>query len=130
TTPRYPSPEAEVNAMRKPDRVSRRTFLAGLAATCAIAPVERLLAQKVAASAKVANVTIDEFSADSKSKGRVQLAKIVKTDAEWRQQLSPEAYAVTRREGTEPAFTGKLTNNHAAGIYRCICCDTALFSSK
>jgi peptide-methionine (R)-S-oxide reductase len=116
--------------MQKIDNVSRRTLLAGFAATCLIAPVEGLLAQKLPASTKISMVTIDEFSADNKSKGRTQLSKIVKSDAEWREQLSADAYAVTRREATEPAFTGKLTNNHVAGIYRCICCDTALFSSK
>jgi peptide-methionine (R)-S-oxide reductase len=116
--------------MHKMDDVSRRTFLGAFAAVCVIAPAESLLAQKVPAAAKVSMVTIDEFSADGKSKGRTQLPKVVKTDAEWREQLSPAAYAVTRKEATETAFTGQLTNNHAAGIYRCICCDTALFSSK
>ena len=52
---------------------------------------------------------------------------MVKTDAEWRQQLSPLAYVVTRQEGTERAFTGPNWDNHEKGLYRCVCCETALF---
>jgi peptide-methionine (R)-S-oxide reductase len=54
----------------------------------------------------------------------------VKSDAEWRSQLPADAYRVTRRDGTEPPFSGKYAHNHDDGIYRCICCDTALFDSK
>ncbi len=55
--------------------------------------------------------------------------KIVKSDAEWRAQLSPEAYQVTRRAGTERAFTGRYHNSKTPGTYRCICCGQPLFSS-
>ena len=55
--------------------------------------------------------------------------KLSKTDAEWRERLTPEEYAVTRRKGTEPAFTGRHWNNHEAGLYRCVCCGTPLFRS-
>jgi peptide-methionine (R)-S-oxide reductase len=55
--------------------------------------------------------------------------KVSKTDAEWRERLTPEEYAVTRRKGTEPAFTGRHWNNHEAGLYRCVCCGTPLFRS-
>lgn len=55
---------------------------------------------------------------------------VVKTDAEWRKQLSPEAYEVTRREGTERAFTGKLWDNHEKGTYYCVGCHQTLFSSE
>ena len=58
------------------------------------------------------------------------MAKIVKSDAEWRRLLSPEQYEVTRHAGTERAYTGDTWNNHADGVYRCVCCDTALFDSK
>src|SRR5215471_8150056 len=110
--------------------LSRRTFLGFFTGGAILSSVETFWGQKVPASDKNTTVTIDDFSPDGKSLGRKQLAKVVKSDAEWRQQLSREEYQVTRHEGTEPAFTGKLANNHAAGIYRCICCDTALFSSK
>lgn len=55
--------------------------------------------------------------------------KIVKTEAEWREQLDPLQYAVTREAATERAFTGRYWDHHEAGIYRCVCCGTALFAS-
>ena len=55
--------------------------------------------------------------------------KITKSDAEWQQQLSPEEYEVTRQKGTERAFTGRYWNNHAEGMYRCVCCGAPLFRS-
>jgi peptide-methionine (R)-S-oxide reductase len=58
------------------------------------------------------------------------MAEIEKTDEEWRKQLTPEQYAVTRRAGTEPAFTGKYWDNHEAGVYHCVCCGNPLFQSE
>jgi len=55
--------------------------------------------------------------------------KVVKTDAEWRKILTPEQYRVTRQGATECAFTGKLHDQHSAGIYKCVCCGLELFSS-
>ncbi len=55
--------------------------------------------------------------------------KVVKADTEWKQLLTPQQFEVTRRKGTEPAFTGKYWNLHEKGIYRCICCGNPLFSS-
>jgi peptide-methionine (R)-S-oxide reductase len=55
--------------------------------------------------------------------------KVSKTDEEWRSQLSPEQYQVTRQAGTEPAFTGKYWDCKEAGTYHCVCCGAALFSS-
>ena len=55
--------------------------------------------------------------------------KIVKTDDEWKRQLTPEQYAVTRRKGTEPAFSGAYYDLHENGIYHCVCCGSRLFSS-
>lgn len=54
---------------------------------------------------------------------------IEKTDAEWRAQLTPEQYRVTRQHATERAFTGALVNNHADGTYTCVCCGATLFTS-
>lgn len=56
--------------------------------------------------------------------------KIVKTEAEWKKVLTPEAFYVLRKEGTERAYTGKLTDNHKPGIYACAACGLHLFSSK
>jgi peptide-methionine (R)-S-oxide reductase len=55
--------------------------------------------------------------------------KVIKSDEEWRQQLTPEQYEVTRRGGTEVAFSGKYHNFKDKGIYRCVCCGNRLFSS-
>jgi peptide-methionine (R)-S-oxide reductase len=55
--------------------------------------------------------------------------KLTKTDAEWRKQLSPEQYQVTRQKGTERAFTGAYWNSKASGTYRCVCCGQPLFDS-
>lgn len=52
-----------------------------------------------------------------------------KTDAEWRQQLTPEQYRVCRRQGTEPAFSGRYADLHQQGVYSCVCCGEPLFSS-
>jgi peptide-methionine (R)-S-oxide reductase len=77
-----------------------------------------------------AKVPIEQFAASGKSLGVVQVDKIVKTDAQWRAQLSPAAFYVTRQAGTERAFTGEYAHSKANGLYRCICCDTALYDSS
>ena len=56
--------------------------------------------------------------------------KVVKSDAEWRSQLDPMSYKVTRQAGTERAFTGKYWDSKAEGTYHCICCGAPLFDSK
>jgi peptide-methionine (R)-S-oxide reductase len=63
-------------------------------------------------------------------RGYVTVDKIDKPEEEWKRQLTPEQYRVTRRKGTERAFTGKYSDHHEAGIYRCVCCGTDLFSSE
>lgn len=56
--------------------------------------------------------------------------KLTKSDAEWKKELTPEQYQVTRRQGTEMAFTGEYWNNHESGIYNCVCCGAPLFNSE
>jgi peptide-methionine (R)-S-oxide reductase len=75
-------------------------------------------------------VTLVAFSASGKPTGKVTVPRVVKTDAQWKQQLSPESYEVTRHAGTERAYSGSTWDLHDRGIFRCICCDNALFSSE
>ncbi|MGC2695229.1 MAG: peptide-methionine (R)-S-oxide reductase MsrB [Candidatus Angelobacter sp.] len=82
------------------------------------------------AAGKPSEVTIVEFTDSGERKETVHVPKVVKSESEWQQQLSPGAFNVTRQDGTEPAFTGQYWNNHEQGLYRCICCGTALFSSE
>jgi len=79
---------------------------------------------------KKKTVRIVQFDGTGKPTGVVDLELIVKPDAEWRKQLTAEQFEVTRKEGTERPFTGKYANNHADGLYSCICCGTVLFDSK
>lgn len=59
----------------------------------------------------------------------ITVDKVLKTDAEWKNQLNPISYDVTRKAGTERAFTGTYWDNHKRGVYRCICCENDLFLS-
>lgn len=123
-------------------RTSRRSFLVAAAAVGGglyfsymgifskkSATAEAGTQQKPAANQAPQEVDIVEFSDSGERKETVHVPKLAKTENEWRQQLSPGAYNVTREDGTEMAFTGEYWNNHERGIYRCVCCGTALFSS-
>ncbi len=59
----------------------------------------------------------------------METKKLIRSDAEWREQLEPLSYEVTRHAATERAFTGRYWDHHEAGVYHCVCCDTALFAS-
>jgi peptide-methionine (R)-S-oxide reductase len=113
----------------------RRAFLLTSASAVAGAFLWSLRKPGVLAAAAPAahgvpgEVTIVEFSDDGKRLKKERVPKVVKTDAEWQQQLSPAAFAITRHADTEPSFSGQYWNLHDKGLYRCICCDNALFKS-
>ncbi len=105
--------------------MQRRQFLFALSGA-AMMLATRSFADMVSAGD---NVTIMQFSDDGKPLGRVTLAKVHK-DAEWRKVLSPLAYQVTREQGTERAFSQPGYDRHEPGLYRCVCCDNALFDAS
>jgi peptide-methionine (R)-S-oxide reductase len=74
-------------------------------------------------------VTIVEFSDSGERLKTVHVRKVVKTENEWRKQLSQGVFAITRQADTEFAYSGEYWNLHENGLYRCICCGNALFSS-
>jgi peptide-methionine (R)-S-oxide reductase len=122
-----------INPSGKRAVAGRRAFLRGcLTALAAGGMVSRWTSSTANAtpSTQGEEVAIENFSAAGASLGMVRVAKIIKNDAEWRAQLSPLAFRVARQEGTEAAFSGEYAENHTDGIYRCICCDTALFDSR
>ncbi len=110
--------------------LNRRHFIAGLAAGAIAAAGYKSRAATLSGPAQSQEVSIENFSPAGKSTGITRVPKIVKTDAEWRAQLSPLAFKVARQEGTEAPFSGEYAGNHADGIYHCVCCDTALYDSK
>ncbi|HZV83073.1 MAG TPA: peptide-methionine (R)-S-oxide reductase MsrB [Geobacteraceae bacterium] len=94
-----------------------------------------LLATVIACSSGVSSPTtaagvgkIKLYSVEKK--GYIMSDRVVRSEAEWRSQLTPEQYHVTREKGTERAYSGATWNNHDKGIYQCICCGNDLFSSE
>jgi peptide-methionine (R)-S-oxide reductase len=113
------------------EAVSRRVFIfAGLSAMAAGGYGLRSWAATLSAPAPNQDVSVEKFSAAGKSEGIVRTPKIVRSEAQWRAQLTPLAFGVTRQGDTEAPFSGEYDRNHADGIYRCVCCDIALYDSK
>jgi len=114
-------------------RLRRREFL--LASASAVAGMvlwtlrkPRLV--KANTSKEPQEVTIVQFSDSGKRLKKVRVPLVVKTEDEWRRQLSPGSFDITRHAATEIAYTGNYWNLHEKGLYRCICCENALFSSE
>jgi peptide-methionine (R)-S-oxide reductase len=114
-------------------RNERRAFLRACAAAVAGVVWWSLRKPRLAqakATESPAEVTVVEFSDFGERLKSVRVPKVVKTEEEWRKQLSPGAFAITRHADTEIAYTGRYWNLHEKGLYRCVCCGNALFSSE
>jgi peptide-methionine (R)-S-oxide reductase len=121
----------EQSRHRSETQVTRRIFL-GVGTAAAVGAFLGFRHTPVAVAAKLEaprEITILQFSNAGEPLGPAKVMTIVKSDAEWKQQLSAAAYDITRRADTEMAYTGKYWNLHDKGLYRCIDCATALFSS-
>jgi peptide-methionine (R)-S-oxide reductase len=88
------------------------------------------LAQATASKEASQEVTIVQFSDAGERLKTVQVLKVVKSEDEWRTRLTANAFDITRHADTEFAYSGKYWKLHDKGLYRCICCDNALFSSE
>jgi peptide-methionine (R)-S-oxide reductase len=118
-----------------PDKIARRSFLIGAGAvTIGLAWLYVRKGEPVHAEAAAAglpkSVTIVEFSDSGERKSKKSMDRITKSEDEWKKQLTPASFEVTRHAGTERPYTNENPNNHAKGVFRCICCDTALFDSS
>jgi peptide-methionine (R)-S-oxide reductase len=127
--------DSDLNYDSARQKVTRRAFLlsGGMAAAAIAAWSLHSASSPPAApsqSGPPPEVSIAEFSSSGVATGTVRVPKIVKSDAEWKRQLSGNAFDIARRADTEMAYTGSYWNLHQRGIFRCICCDTALFSSE
>jgi peptide-methionine (R)-S-oxide reductase len=117
--------------------LTRRSFIFGTATVAAcslLIGVQRAcrfaLADNKPTKSDHGPVQIAKFADDGTRLGVETVEKVVKSDAEWRKSLSSDEFDVTRRADTERAFSGAYYNNHQPGLYRCICCGNALFSSN
>jgi peptide-methionine (R)-S-oxide reductase len=114
---------------------TRRGFIFSAATVAAyglLVGVQRACRSALASDKSKANsgpVQIEKFSDDGTRVGLESVAKIVKSDDEWRKLLSSDEFDVTRKADTERPFSGAYYNNHDRGLYRCVCCGNALFSS-
>ena len=114
--------------------MQRRVFLATSIATIAGLVIWQwhrpaVLNASAAALPEPTDVTIIPFSDDGHRLKQVRIPKVIKTPDQWRQQLGAGVFDITRNADTEIANTGKYWDLHDKGIYRCICCDNALFDS-
>ena len=116
-----------VNLGRRAFLTSAATVLGGLVFWQWREP--RVLEANAASAGEPGEVTVVLFSDSGERLKKVSIAKVIKTPDEWRKKLSPNAYDITRNADTEVAFSGKYWNLHDKGLYRCICCDNALFDS-
>ena len=113
--------------------LTRRDFLLAAGAAAAT-PAALALTRRIVGHADIAAIPADvkivEFTDAGVRKGVVTVPKVAKSDDVWKAQLHSDlAFAVARKGGTERPFSGAYWNEHRKGLFRCLCCDTALFSS-
>jgi peptide-methionine (R)-S-oxide reductase len=107
----------------------RRALLFSSVALASVWTARKAMAADAAAGKPANEVLIVPVSDAGAIQPAVKLAKVVKSEVEWRAQLSAISFSVARTEGTERPYSGATWNNHEKGLYRCVCCDTALFKS-
>ncbi len=126
--------EYEVEKDERAVKLKRRAFLITSASAVAGLAVWSLrkprLAEATGSKVGPQEVTVVQFSDAGQRLKTVQVLKVVKSEDEWRKQLTPGAFDITRHADTEISYSGKYWNLHDKGLYRCICCDNALFSSE
>ena len=132
-TAAFGCPAEQSSAASTPD-IRRRVFLATSLSTVAGLALWQWKKSAVLQAAPAADITPKEvtivlFSDAGQRLKQVRIAKLVKTAAEWRKQLAAGVFDITRNADTEIAFSGKYWNLHDPGIYRCVCCENALFDS-
>jgi peptide-methionine (R)-S-oxide reductase len=127
--------ESDLNRDERSSKLTRRLFLAG--GGTALASLAIMIARRppgVEASLAVhgspGEVTIVNVGSDGTILGAEKVEMIVKTDGEWYRQLGANSFRIARQADTEMPYSGVTWQEHAKGIYSCICCDTALFSSQ
>jgi peptide-methionine (R)-S-oxide reductase len=115
---------------------TRRAFILGAASLVSAGAFVGLRRATLAAARPLgpdegpARVTVVEFSSAGERVDETTVPRVIRTDAEWRKMLSPDAYWVTRHADTEQPYTGEYWNLHAHGLFRCVGCNLALFRSE
>lgn len=125
--------ESEVRKDEASGKLKRRAFLVSSASAMAGLAIWSLrkprLAEATSSKEMPQEVSVVLFSDAGERLKTVRVPKVVKSEQEWRKQLTSNAFDITRHADTEFAYSGKYWNLHDKGLYRCICCDNALFSS-
>lgn len=114
--------------------MDRRRFLrAALCGGTLLVAAGGLFLPRLFAAPQAGNITgdvwLEDFADDGHDLGRHRIARLVLTEAQWRQRLSPQAFGILRHAGTEAAFGGEYWNLFAPGLYRCAGCGTALYDA-
>jgi methionine-R-sulfoxide reductase len=110
--------------------MNRRYFLRGLGGSALLISTGSFMAELLAPGSPASvMVKVRIIGPDGKLTEPIEMPKVMKTDAEWRKQLTAQQYSITRDKDTEPAFCGVFYDNHKDGIYHCVCCNLPLFAS-